>query len=66
VSDHVLVAARRALFADVNLAGLTLGIRELHTERDLDEADATACAIPGRFLRRAYCPANPLPAMQDA
>ena len=49
VADALLVAAHAALFADVNLGGLALGLKELDTEWDLEDADATACAIPARY-----------------
>ncbi len=35
--------------ADVNLAGLALGIREIDAEFDIEDADATAAAIPQRY-----------------
>jgi len=49
VADRLLVAAHCALFADVNLGGLALGLKELDTEWELEDADATACAIPARY-----------------
>jgi len=49
VADRLLVAAHRVLFADVNFSGLALGLKELDTEWDLEDADATACAIPARY-----------------
>lgn len=49
VADALLVAAHVALFLDVNLGGLALGLRELDTEWNLEDADATACAIPARY-----------------
>ena len=49
IADRLLVAAHRALFADVNIGGLALGLKELDTEWDLEDADATACAIPARY-----------------
>jgi len=48
-ADQLLVVAHRALFADVKLGGLVLGLKELDTEWDLEDADATACAIPARY-----------------
>ena len=48
-ADRLLVAAHRALMVDVSLGGLALGLRELDTEWDVEDADATACAIPARF-----------------
>jgi hypothetical protein len=49
VADALLVAAHTALFADANLGGLALGLKELDTEWDLEDADATVCAIPARY-----------------
>lgn len=48
-ADRLLVAAHTALFADPNLGGLCLGIRELDCEWDVEDADATAAAIPARY-----------------
>jgi hypothetical protein len=48
-ADRLLVAAHAALFADPNLGGLCLGIRELDCEWDVEDADATAAAIPARY-----------------
>ncbi|MGH7343277.1 MAG: hypothetical protein ACREK4_00060 [Candidatus Rokuibacteriota bacterium] len=48
-ADALLVAAHAALFADPNLGGLCLGIRELDCEWDIEDADATAAAIPARY-----------------
>ena len=49
VADALLVAAHTALFADANLGGLALGLKELDTEWDLEDADTTACALPVRY-----------------
>ena len=49
VADRLLVVAHRALFADVNFGGLSIGLKELDAEWDLEDADATACAIPARY-----------------
>ncbi len=49
VADEILVAAHAALFADANLGGLCLGIRELDCEWEIEDADATAAAIPARY-----------------
>ena len=49
IADRLLVAAHAALLADVNLGGLCLGIRELDCEWDVEDADATAAAIPARY-----------------
>lgn len=48
-ADRLLVAAHRALMAEVTLGGLALGVRELDSEWDVEDADATACAIPARY-----------------
>ena len=48
IADRLLVAAHLALLTDVNLGGLCLGIRELDCEWDVEDADATAAAIPSR------------------
>lgn len=48
-ADRLLVAAHRALMTDVTLGGLSLGLRELDCEWDVEDADATACAIPARY-----------------
>ena len=49
IADRLLVAAHVALLTDVNLGGLCLGIRELDCEWDVEDADATAAAIPSRY-----------------
>jgi hypothetical protein len=49
IADRLLVAAHAALFADLNLGGLALGIKELDCEWDVEDADATATAIPARY-----------------
>lgn len=49
LADRLLVAAHRALFTDPNLGGLCLDIAELDTEWDVEDADAGACALPGRY-----------------
>ena len=48
-ADGLLTAAHAAVMADVNLAGLALGIREIDAEFDIEDADATAAAIPQRY-----------------
>ncbi len=48
-ADALLTAAHAAVMADVNLAGLALGIREIDAEFDIEDADATAAAIPQRY-----------------
>lgn len=49
IADRLLVAAHVALFANLNLGGLCLGIQELDSEWDVEDADATAAAIPARY-----------------
>jgi hypothetical protein len=49
VADALLAAAHAALFTDVNLDGLALGIKELDAEWETEDADATAAAIPARY-----------------
>lgn len=48
-ADRLLVAAHAALFADSNLGGLCLAIAELECEWDVEDADATAAALPARY-----------------
>ncbi|TAJ93301.1 MAG: hypothetical protein EPO31_03600 [Gammaproteobacteria bacterium] len=49
IADRLLVAAHVVLMADLNLGGLCLGIHELDCEWDVEDADATAAAIPARY-----------------
>ena len=49
IADRLLVAVHAALFGNVNLGGLCLGIGELDCEWDVEDADATATAIPARY-----------------
>jgi hypothetical protein len=49
IADALLVAAHAALFANTNLGGLCLGLRELECEWDVEDADAAAAAIPARY-----------------
>ncbi len=48
IADRVLVIAHRALFA-APLGGLCLGLRELDTDFEVEDADASACALPARY-----------------
>ena len=48
-ADQLLTAAHAALFTDVNFGGLALGVRELETEWDVEDADPVVCAIPARY-----------------
>ena len=54
-ADALLTAAHAAVMLDVNLAGLALGVREIDAEFDIEDADATAAAIPQRY-RITYRP----------
>lgn len=49
IADRLLVAAHAALFAHTNIGGLCLGLMELDCEWDVEDADATAAAIPARY-----------------
>ncbi|MBI5920930.1 MAG: hypothetical protein HY847_04675 [Betaproteobacteria bacterium] len=49
IADRLLVAAHAALFSHTTLGGLCLGIKELECEWDIEDADATAAAIPARY-----------------
>lgn len=49
VADRLLVTAHVAWFTDITFGGLALGIKELDTEWDLEDADASACVIPARY-----------------
>ncbi len=48
-ADQLLTAAHAALMADTNLGGLALGLREVECEWEVDDADASATAIPARY-----------------
>lgn len=49
IADRLLVAAHAAMFANANLGGLCLGLKELDCEWDVEDADAFATAIPARY-----------------
>jgi len=49
VADELLTAAHQALFADRNLGGLAIGIREMECEWEVEDADAVVAAIPARY-----------------
>ena len=49
IADHLQVAAHAALFVDANFGGLCLGLQELDCDWDIEDADATAAAIPARY-----------------
>jgi hypothetical protein len=48
-SDLLIVAAHAALMADVTLGGLALGLKEIETEWDIEDADAVAAAVSVRY-----------------
>lgn len=49
IADMLLVAAHAAMFANANLGGLCLGLKELDCEWDVEDADALAASIPARY-----------------
>ena len=49
IADQLLVSAHAALFAQANFGGLVLGLQELECEWDVEDADASATAIPARY-----------------
>ena len=49
IADRLLVEAHRALFADSNLGGLCLSLKELDGDWDVEDADVTAAALPARY-----------------
>lgn len=49
IADRLQVAAHAALFADINFGGLCIGLQQLDCEWDIEDADATAAAIPARY-----------------
>lgn len=49
IADRLQAAAHAALFADANFGGLCIGLQELDCEWDIEDADATAAAIPTRY-----------------
>lgn len=49
IADRLLVSAHAALFSDVNLGSLCLGLQEMGSEWEVEDADATAVAIPARY-----------------
>jgi hypothetical protein len=49
LADQLLVAAHAALFSNANFNGLALGLKELDCEWDVEDADATAAAVPARY-----------------
>ena len=49
IADRLMVACHTALFSDPNLGSTTLGLQELDCDWDIEDADATAAAIPARY-----------------
>ena len=48
-ADALLCAAHSALMLDVNLGGLALGVREVESEWEVDDADGVACSASARY-----------------
>ena len=49
VADQLITTCHAALMANRNLGGLCQGLKELGCEWDVEDADATAAAIPARY-----------------
>lgn len=49
IADRLLVACHTALFADPGFGGMVLGLQELDCDWAIEDADATAAAIPARY-----------------
>jgi len=49
LADQLMAAAHRALMSDPNLGGLALRIHELDVDFDIEDADALAVALHGRY-----------------
>jgi hypothetical protein len=49
LADHLLCAAHAALMGDVTVGGLALGLRELESEWDLDDADGVAYSLSTQY-----------------
>ena len=49
IADRLQVAVHAALFADPGFGGLCLALQELDCDWDIEDADATAAAIPSRY-----------------
>ncbi len=49
VADALLCAAHAALMLDINLGGLALGVREVESEWEVDDADGVACSASARY-----------------
>jgi hypothetical protein len=48
-ADALFCAAHAALMLDVNLGGLALGIREVESEWEVDDADGVAASTSARY-----------------
>jgi len=48
-ADALLCAAHAALMSDVNLGGLALGVREVESEWEVDDADGVAASTSARY-----------------
>ncbi|MBP9904504.1 MAG: hypothetical protein KBF66_03025 [Rhodoferax sp.] len=48
-ADALLCAAHAALMTDTNLGGLALGIREVESEWEVDDADGVAASVSARY-----------------
>jgi hypothetical protein len=48
-ADALLCAAHAALMLDVNLGGLALGVREVESEWEVDDADGVAASTSARY-----------------
>lgn len=48
-ADALLCAAHSVLMLDVNLGGLALGIREVESEWEVDDADGVAASTSARY-----------------
>ena len=48
-ADALLCAAHSALMGDVNVGGLALGIREVESEWEVDDADGVAASTSARY-----------------
>ncbi len=49
MADALLCAAHTVLMLDVNLGGLTLGLKETESEWDIEDADAVACSVSTHY-----------------
>jgi len=49
LADALLCAAHAALMLDVNLGGLALGVREVESEWEVDDADGVAASTSARY-----------------